>query len=966
MPIHILPFGHNITTFCAETVVSDLAERLPDLSDAVILVPEATARIKAQFIALRKYLSDSARRRGYEALIPPTITTPYRLFATRHLMPNEETKSLYAKLSLATALHQYKDIFPHANRWQLTDEIISIFNRISEYEYAEQSDFSLEKSAEMLDSTWQDDTRVLLTLWQTWKSLYNEANYPMFTWYKTLAADTYTEPHEHVYLCGINRLSPCLGEWARNLYKKDRLTWMVKANTCSVPTACHPVRETFAQLATDTADAVAFPSSDNDYSRLLDQIFCAEGSSNQENVPFAKRARQFAEQVGTSPCRERIRLFFPTTTEEHAWGIYIAVRRWLEHKHRRIALVSLDRRLSRRIRAIFEKRNIPLIDYSGWELSTTSSAAAFRHLLIDADNALNIKTVLALMRSPYCDLGIEHRDAIEAANHIEYLLGRYQIQHSSITKTIHKLKAIASSNPLSVSLVEKIAEALNPIVQLKDEREHLYAVYFENLFKTMKKLGMYEKLSMDKAGERLISELQQIYKAVKKEKEKARFNLWHNLILHRLEKSNFMPDLPDHGVFLMNPEQAELMQFDALAIVALDYRHLPHQPQSGLINENIHRELALDTYEQFVGKQFFLFRTLLESAEHLLLSCQQYIQNRKLMPSAWLTALHHFHKIAYCDLTDHELQNTARLCSALDLSDEQGLKPQIQSIAEPTAAKHLWPQALSVNAYQNIIDCPYRFYARYLLKIQSPLKVSDYWEAINYGSYLHRCLQKLHTHLDDSYEQPIWQMEKRAAILDVARQILHAQFKKSASDNYANYFWLNDAQEAMTYYIDWMIEQQQEQAISSTQTEIKLEKELGENLSMMGFADLILHTENGAVLIDYKTGFLATEKDIRNGEHIQLLSYALLDENVKTAIYLGLGAKNIGSQRTLSEDKLAEYHDKNLRRLLNIKADYNAEQPLKAWGNKKNICKHCSYAGLCRRAAWDEYHDWAGYHNPAE
>ncbi len=960
MPSHILPFRSDLSAFCAKTVVADFSEQLPDLSNAVLLVPEATARIRIQFLTLRKHLSDQAQQRGYEAIIPPTISTPKRLFSERYITTGKTTKGLCAKLSLATALYQYKNLFPNASRWQLADEIISVFDKISEYDYAaERADDSLEKNTETLAATWQDDTRILLILWQTWKSLYDEKNYPTFAWYKMLNTDTYTEPNEHVYLCGMSHLSPCFEKWACNLYKQDRLTWISKANTAAIPVAYNPVLQTAEQLTAEASEPPAFTDSDTDYSRLLDSIFSSQVSSDPIDIPFAERARRFAETHATSPFSGRMRLFSPMTTEEHAWGIYIAVRRWLEQKHHRIGLVSLDRKLSRRIGAIFARYNIPLIDYSGWELSTTSSAAAFRHVLGSTEGAPDIKTVLELMRSPYCDLEVEHSDAIVAADCIEDLLGNRKIRHSSIDKALEKRKTAESGNPLSITLANKIITALIPIERLRDGREHPYAEYFECLFAAMKNLGMYKKLSADHAGERIISELQQLYKAVKIEGERASFNVWQTLILYRLERSNFMPDCPEHGVFLMNPGQAELMQFDALAIIALDSSHFPHSPQiGGLINENIRRELGLETYEQSVGTQFMLFRTLLESAEHLLLSCQQYNKDRQVMPSAWLTAIRDFHQIAYDDLSDHDLQSMAQRCSSLSLGTEQGLDAQIQNIAKPTAPKQLWPQRLSVSGYQRMIDCPYQFYARYILKIYSRREVSDHWDAMDYGSYLHDCLQELHARLNEFYKPPIWVTEKRSEIIALALEILQEKFKGVEFSNYVNHFLFTDANEAITYYVDWMIERQQEQAISATSSEQELEEELAENLSMLGKADLILQTREGSILVDYKTGNLARKKDIENGEHIQLTSYALLDKSINTAIYLALGAKNRGEQRTLQSEELAEYRDKNLSRLLSIKADYDSEQPLSAWGNKQNVCKYCDYAGLCRRSAWDEYHDW--------
>ena len=801
-----------------------------------------------------------------------------------------------------------------------------------------------------------------MTLWQTWKSLYDEKNYPTFAWYKMLNTDTYTKPDEHVYLCGMSHLSPCFEKWACNLYKQDRLTWLSKANTAAIPVAYNPVLHTAEQLTAEAGEAdepPAFTNSDTDYSRLLDSIFSSQVSSDPQNMPFAERARRFAKTTFTSPFNGRVRLFSPMTTEEHAWGIYITVRRWLEQKHRKIGLISLDRKLSRRIEAIFARYNIPLIDYSGWELSTTSSASAFRHVLGGTEGAPDIKTVMELMRSPYCDLEVEHGDAIAAADYIEDLLGSRKIRHGPIDKTLQQIKIAATRNPLSITLAEKIITALTPIEQLRDGADHPYTEYFECLFDAMKKLGMYKKLSADHAGERIISELQQLYKAVKIEGERASFNVWQTLILYRLERSNFMPDRPEHGVFLMNPGQAELMRFDALAIIALDSSHFPHSPQiGGLINENIRRELGLETYEQSVGTQFMLFRTLLESAEYLLLSCQQYSKDRQMMPSAWLTAIRDFHKIAYDDLSDHDLQSMAQRCSSLNLGTEQGLEAQMQSIAKPTAPPQLWPRRFSVGGYQRMIDCPYQFYARYILKVYSRREVSDHWDAIDYGSYLHKCLQELHARLHALYDPPIWVVEKRPEIIASALEILQEEIREAEFGNYVNHFWFTDANEAVTYYIDWMIERQQEQAISSTSTEQELEKELAENLSMRGIADLILQTGKGSILVDYKTGSLASKKNIKSGEHIQLTSYALLDKSINAAIYLALGAKNRGEQRTLQSEELSEYRHKNLSRLLSIKADYDSEQPLSAWGNKQKVCRYCDYAGLCRRPAWDEYHDW--------
>src|SRR5690606_5726489 len=88
--------------------------------------------------------------------------------------------------------------------------------------------------------------------------------------------------------------------------------------------------------------------------------------------------------------------------EHEARAVDLQIRRWWLAGHRRIALVTEDRKLARRVRALLARAGLALNDTVGWALSTTSAAAALERWLEAVEESFRASPLLDVLKSPFC------------------------------------------------------------------------------------------------------------------------------------------------------------------------------------------------------------------------------------------------------------------------------------------------------------------------------------------------------------------------------------------------------------------------------------------------------------------------------------------------------------------------------------------------------------------------------------
>jgi len=66
-----------------------------------------------------------------------------------------------------------------------------------------------------------------------------------------------------------------------------------------------------------------------------------------------------------------------------------------------IAIVTENRRLARRVRALLERANVTISDYAGWALSTSSAASVLERWLQTIEEDFAHQPLLDILKSPF-------------------------------------------------------------------------------------------------------------------------------------------------------------------------------------------------------------------------------------------------------------------------------------------------------------------------------------------------------------------------------------------------------------------------------------------------------------------------------------------------------------------------------------------------------------------------------------
>ena len=946
---------------CARAVVAHFADTLPDLRRAVIVMPQQLHQAR-----LRRCLLTHAQEHGCTALLPPTIATLNILFRERMLVPSETLSQYECELLIANALAEHPQLLPHVSHWEFARQFLRLFDELAAT-YPKTLPTSLNASV---------TAEIVQRLYAVWYAIQEKTPDAGALYRNSLQENTLTGNDQHVFICGLHELSPHESAWARRLYEAERLTLIARARAHGRYVS--PALETAGSI---TGKPLAPTTTDTAFGCFLDAAF------SDDDIVSA-RAHAIKNRFADSPASERISVFKPETLEQHAFGIYLQIRDWLEARLLPIAVVSQDRKLSRRLRAVLEANGIPLHDHAGWTLSTTASATAMATLIPPGERDFDAAAILTLTRSPYCYHGIEVERTQAAGSYLEKRLAELeafrdfdetvaeltepdterrktdraaeeQAAGSYLEKQLAGLKAFRDFDETATPLTEpdtehrktdraaedakmivrRIAAAVAGLRQLMRSRRPALSQLFDALHKAMQELGMIAALRRDNAGEIIVEELEAMALAAGRQKTHGNWNQWRGWVVHTLENKNFVPKEHRYLLEFYSLSQASLARPAGLVVAALDADHaMPGDPLS-LIDEELRQTLGLPTRNRRLATQFDLFRTALENAGRTLLTCRKTDAGRMLAPAPWLDGLQHFHALAYgCDLEEKELERRAEAA----IRDSTGAtmpppaKPQM-----PAPGMSAPIGQLSVSTAQTAVLCPYRFFAKQILKLAPAPEVEPYDSPRTYGLHLHRCLAALHRGMD----RP-WAEEHRSHALKLARDIVEAEFSPYVERHFSSVERKQQILASIDWYIDWLIENTDAEAVFEVET--PREKKFPDELHLRGRPDCVVHENDGIHILDYKTRYRGSRNAMLDGEDIQLTAYALFYDKVKAVSYLDMKGRR---EVALEGEELIEVRKRLLERLQTFEEDA-AGSPLPAWGNDES-CRYCDYGGVCRRKAWN-------------
>ncbi len=931
----------------ARRLLADHAASLPLLDRVVVLLPDAEAAPR-----LRRLLLEGAAALGHAALLGPRILTRAEWLDTLPLA-REVIGDHGRELMLVEALRAHRGLFGHGNLWSLADSLLDLFDELTLNRIGLPP--TLEEFRQRLIAGYGPDSRalgaltleakVVHTLWQAWHAQMEARGVidrPSATLLRLAASLEQVE--EPLYLAGLGRCNRAEEEWLRVLLERGKLRLFL---------------HTDAPLWTTLAGGHA-PGPDTPYAALLAQALYPQAT------PLAERARAFAAAHPDSPAAGRLTLLAADGAEQEARAVELQVRLWLLEGRESVAIITENRRLARRVRALLERAGVALQDAAGWTLSTTSAAATLERWLQCVEEDFPYQAMLDLLKSPFVFTGEERAARLNDV----YRLEQGVVLQGNIGRGLDRYRRQLRERQRL--LPAEMAPELERVAVLLDRLDHaatplrLLSAYAQRpdrllgaLHETLQRLGLAESFAQDAAGARLLQELEAMAAAVEEDTPPLAWGEFRAWLGRTLERYNFRPPVSGGRVQLMGLEQGRLGRFDAIVIAGAEREYLPGAPgASPFFNEAVRRELGLPTAEERRLDRLAQFRRLLEAAPRVLLTLRRQQDGEDILPSPWVEALHAFHRLAWDDeLADpllaawlHDPAGEVFRCDTAEL-------PAPATLASPALPAALLPKTLSASGYQQLIDCPYQFFAARGLGLAAPEAIREALEKADYGERVHHSLQAFH-HGAPGLPGPFGRV-LTPANRDEAVALLHAiagqVFADDVAGNLLHRGWLLRWQALIPAYIDWELEREQA-GWRTAQAEVALRREDWlPGLALKGRIDRLDNGPDGHGIIDYKTGGVPASEDVEQGEAVQLPFYAMLsDAPIAQVEYVALDPqKGVSARATLSGEALAALRDANAARLRTLYEELAAGRPLPAWGDSQT-CRWCDMAGVCRRDMCEE------------
>lgn len=909
---------------------------------------------------LRREILHAAGQFGCSAVLLPRIATFADFF--KALLPEPESPVIaqeHRGLILVDALRTRPDLYGSGSPWLLAENLLQLFDEITLFHVdlpENREDFvellSKAYSLSANEPAMQREARLVHTLWRAWhEQLAAEGCRDSTEHYlRQLAISSdHIPPDQPVFVLGFDRFIPAERRWLQTLRERGQLHLLFS-------TAPDEDDSPPRSGLTCAGQPEPFNRPASPFSEWLETCY------RTGETPLVARITAFKERHPPSPAVGRLKTLAVGQLEQEAQGIALFLHASLAQGYERIGVVTEDRRLARRLRALLERYNISLRDTAGWALSTTRAAAVLESWLECVEQDFPHLAFLDLLKSP----AVTSPDD-DARLALIYRLEHDVILHENIAGGIRRYQRALDYRATRVShwhahshrdlmkLLRDFEKAAAHLKQLLDKTVPA-STWLELLIDSLTALNITAFLGVDPAGSALLDLLTRMKHGAAQRAitlSWAEFRVW---LGRSLEQHYFNP-APNsrHDVQLFTLEQSRLQHFDALVIAAANEHHLPGD-LSGLpfFNEAVRAGLGLPDWRDRLRARERQFRTLLECSRSILVTWQHSDNGEPISPSPWVAALVHFHQAAYGD----DLQDRV-LLAAVNRSDrlpglvDDSVPPRIPRQPAPAAPVEQLPAEITVSAHQRLINCPYQFYISDVLKLKPADEIREALQKSDYGNRVHTCLEAFHAGIDGlpgPFAEPLTPAN-RAAALGLLETLSRQVFTRDIEDNFQHRGWLRRWLAFIPHYIDWQIGHNRTWRIEAA--EQRLNAPLSEDLVLHGRIDRIEKHAGETALIDYKTGHVPKPADVLSGEEVQLVSYSLLLEHVSQVLYLGLdGREGVNDRTRVEAGELGTLREAVRERLVQTFQRLRGGAPLPAFADKAT-CRYCDAAGVCRRQVWE-------------
>jgi ATP-dependent helicase/nuclease subunit B len=599
-----------------------------------------------------------------------------------------------------------------------------------------------------------------------------------------------------------------------------------------------------------------------------------------------------------------------TNAGDEALAIAVALREAVETPHKTAALVTPNRALARRVLAALARWEVA-VDDSGGDALPDTSAGSFARLAAEAAlGGLAPVTLLALLKHPLARLRAApgaHTGAVAALERAVLRGPRPRPGTSGLANALESVRVelakrwrgepseLHPSDPrgdlhewelaAAAKLVERLAAALAPLETLAAGLQP-----FAEL--AARHCDVVTALSADERGEPAAFVGNDGVKLAEAFDDIARgaarltvarpdyAELFKIAITDRVARR---PELPGVRVRIYGLLEARLQSVDRIVLGGLVEGVWPPETRSDpWLSRPMRHALGLDLPERRISLSAHDFAQALGASEMIL----AYPAKLAGAPTVTSRFVQRLAAVAGEDRWNRAGDNGARYLAwarSLDRPAEvrRARKP------EPRPPRAARPTSLSVTDIENWLRDPYTIYAKHILKLRELDAVDLPPGAADRGILIHSALSEFTT----TYANGL-PADPAAALIEIGARHF------AALEDYpeAQAFWWPRFQRIAHWLAAWEIERRATIRTLAAETAGKIDIPLGERVFVLrGRADRVEACAGGGyAVLDYKTGTVPTEKQVRIGISPQLtLEAAILRAGGFPGIAAGAGVDEL-------------------------------------------------------------------------
>ena len=638
---------------------------------------------------------------------------------------------------------------------------------------------------------------------------------------------------------------------------------------------------------------------------------------------------------------------------QNALAIAMILREALQTPGQSAALITPDRALAARVGAALKRFGITADDSAGEPLAATPPAVFLRLLARAARDGYAPLPLLALLKHPLATGDMNPQAFRDMARRLEThalrgprpppglesLRFRLQDEHQAERDFLTRLEAMLA--PLALPVMVSPVAALTALIRAG-----------EALAATPDEPGP-ARLWLGEAGNALSALLAENLVALEEMPDMAPADLPELLdalmggqVVRRPRAKDGHPRIAIWGI-----QEAALQSVDVAVLGGLVEGVWPAPEESGpWLSRPMRKKAGLPSPELKIGQAAHGFFSLASTCPQLVLAAPKRRERAPVVPARWLTRLAAMLAGQGVALPAHE---AGLWVGQIDLPDRRTPRPRPRPL--PPAQKR--PRVYSISDIATLMADPYAIYARKVLKLSPLDPLDEESDSSQFGDVVHAGLAKFFAESDVSTADAPARLchALELAMRETRPRAALAQWWAARLERIAD--WLVDVERARIADHGVPV---------ARGLEVQGEWKLPGDFILKGRADRIERDADGKLrIIDYKTGNVPSEKNVKAGTAPQLPLEAVMAEigafgeaftaEVKELIYVALSGRAMAGTEAAVLKKPEELRDVIDRAagVGDLLAKYaDPARPFLAVPHPGRVNRFDDYAGISRRAEW--------------